>query len=71
MIHLIPRPISATLLNGTVFFSKNTTFTGAFAEIYSVLTPMLANTSAPQNTLTFVQDDSVTKEGYRFKRAGG
>lgn len=71
MIHLIPRPISATLLNGTVFFSKNTTFTGAFAEIYSVLTPMLANTSAPQNTLTFDQDDSVTKEGYRITCEGG
>ena len=61
MLNLIPQPLRAESAKGLVWFSKKTSFSGAFPEIYSVLRPMLpVCEEAQENTLLFFFFSSIS-----------
>lgn len=72
MLNLIPQPLRAESTKGLVWFSKKTTFSGAFSGIYPVLRPMLPLCEeAQENTLLFQKDSSLPEESYRLHCENG
>lgn len=64
-MNIIPKPLKASAMGGTVFFSSGTKISGDFPLTAEYAAKVLsAKPEAPENTITFTKDDSIQKEGY-------
>ena len=71
MLNIIPRPVRAEQYNQVIPFSSKTELAGDFGSIFETVSQLLpASEDAPENTLRFVCDKQINKEGYRITCIG-
>ena len=71
MLNIIPRPVRAEQYNQVIPFSSKTELAGDFGSIFETVSQLLpASEDAPENTLRFVCDKQINKEGYRITCTG-
>lgn len=71
-MNIIPKPLKASAMGGTVFFSSGTKISGDFPLTAEYAAKVLsAKPEAPENTITFTKDDSIAKEGYAVSCTDG
>lgn len=64
-MNIIPKPLKASLTGGTVFFSSGTKVSGDFPLTEEFAAKILCEKpEEKENSLTFLKDDSLAKEGY-------
>lgn len=67
MLNVIPAPLCAKEREGKVSFGNRIKISGAFENTASYAKKMLACIEGGDDSeMVFIQDDSITKEGYRL-----
>lgn len=71
MLNVIPKPLAVKINGGKVCFSRRTKLTGEFSSMFPVLSEMLPDYAAGENSLNFVCDSSLPAEGYKIRCKDG